>query len=161
MMKAKHDIELDSGGPDLMTAVDAWRVEDPGEAFFATLPAVVQQRAAARRAPWAVAPGLLAHGALAAAAMVVIAVGAATLQRQAADQRLAVAAAEWSVEGRGADQDDAAGQLIGAQEPDLDESLGIAVERMSVEGKQGSELIDDLATEELELLAAELNKGKG
>ncbi len=161
MMKAKHDIELDTGGPDLMTAVGAWRVEDPGEAFFATLPAVVQQRAAARRAPWAVAPGLLAHGALAAAAMVVIAVGAATLQRQAADQRLAVAAAEWSVEGRSADGGDVAGQLIGSQGQGLDESLGAAVERMSVEGKQGYQLLDGLDDDELKLLAAALKEGKG
>lgn len=161
MMVRKEDNAHDAAGPDLMTAVDAWRVEDPGEAFFATLPALVQERAAARRAPWAAGPGLLAHGAIAAAATVMIAIAAVALQRQTADQRLAVAAAEWTMEDRSVAADDAAGQLIDAQGPGLDESLGIAVERMSVEGKQGSELFDELGAEELELLAAELNEGKG
>lgn len=161
MMTREHDIGLDAGGRDLATAVAAWRVEQPGEAFFATLPAVVQQRAADRRLPWAAAPGLLAHGAIAAAAVAVIAIGAVGLQRQTADQRLAVAAAAWSVEDRAADDADAAGQLSGSQASGLDESLGIAVERMAAEGKRGSELIDELEAEELELLAAELNKGRG
>ena len=160
-MAHEQDRMHDAGGPDLMAAADAWRVEDPGEAFFAALPAVVQQRAAARRAPWAFAPALLPHGAVAAAAMILVAAGAISLQRQTADQRLAVAAAEWSVEGRSADGGDVAGQLIGSQGQGLDESLGAAVERMSVEGKQGYQLLDGLDDDELKLLAAALKEGKG
>ncbi|MDI6741055.1 MAG: hypothetical protein QME74_11935 [Candidatus Edwardsbacteria bacterium] len=156
-MEQQHDIQQ-----DLTRILNAWQTDEPGEAFFATLPAVIQERAATRRAPIFALTGLLAHGFTAAAAVALIAAGLWNVHSQtASNEKLISEAAAWSTEQRPANTTIPVDDLIDAQGAGLDESLGTAVEGMSIENTNGYQLLDGLDTEELELLAAELNKGKG
>jgi hypothetical protein len=105
---------------------------------------------------------LLAHGVTAAAAVVLIAAGLLTVRWQsAASDKLVSEAAAWSVENRAAVGDVPAVEMIDARGAGLDESLGTAVEGMSIENKNGYQLFDTLEDGELEQLALELNQGKG
>jgi hypothetical protein len=51
--------------------------------------------------------------------------------------------------------------LIESQGADLDESLGAAVEGLSIERKNGYQLLDDLSGDEAVQVLAELDKGEG
>lgn len=162
IMKQQNDVRQGAGGQDLPSVLNAWRVEDPGEAFFAVLPAVIQERAHAPRRPVFSVPGLLAHGLTAAAAVVLITAGLWNVRSQTVfNAKLFSEAAAWSTEQRPANTTIPLEDLIDAQGAGLDESLGVAVAGMSVENKKDYQLLDGLNVDELELLAAELNKGKG
>jgi hypothetical protein len=156
-MEQQNDIQQ-----DLANVLNAWQTDEPGEAFFATLPAVIQERAHSPTRPVFGFPGLLAHGFTAAAAVVLIAAGLWNVHSQtASNEKLISEAAAWSTEQRTATTTIPVDDVIDAQGTGLDESLGTAVEGLSIENTNGYQLLDGLDTEELELLAVELNKGKG
>jgi hypothetical protein len=155
-------IRPDQGQPDLARVLDTWKTDEPGQAFFATLPAVIQERAHAPARPAFGFPGLLAHGVTAAAAVVLITAGLWNVRTQSAsNQKLISEAAAWSAEQRTANTTIPVEDLIDAQGTGLDESLGTAVEGLSIENKNGDQLFDGLEAGELEQLASELNHGKG
>ncbi len=150
---------LDQG---IAAALDQWRVESPGEGFFAALPALVQTHVRVR--PWSAGfgSGLALSGLTAALATCVVVFGAWNIQRQQLFQeRLITAAASWSTEQTSGAADLRDEDLSDQQDGAIDLPLDSAVERLTIEQKTGYQLLDDLNSDEIKQVVSALTVTRG
>jgi hypothetical protein len=161
MMKDKNNEMTDR---ELLGLMDRWQVELPGQQFFASLPAVVQSEFSRPAIPWwraALAP----LPAMSFLLIALLSLGFYGLgSRQAADNSLARAAADWASEDFGWSSIDRA---LEALKGDPDASSGDRLEaylslldrgtyQPGGSGSGQGAILDELSDDDLELLIEEL-----
>jgi hypothetical protein len=144
------------------TLLGSWQVEGAGEGYFATLPAVIHTRLDDRPRATLGKPAFALSGLTAAAVVCVMLISVWNIrQQQAFQERLISAAASWSAErstGAAELRDD---ELADPRDDASDESLGTAVEHMTIENKSGYQLLDDLSNDEIKQVVSALTTTRG
>ncbi|HTY09160.1 MAG TPA: hypothetical protein VMF29_08345 [Candidatus Edwardsbacteria bacterium] len=158
-MEQRDDIQHDDR---LARLLGSWQAADPGPGFFATLPALIQERARRPRRLARLDPALALSGLTTVMTTAILVLGIWNIQQQRAFQdRLVSAAAAWSAEQTAGTADLREEDLPGVQAITADPSLGSAVEGATIENKDGYQLLDDLNADEIKQVVSALTTTKG